>query len=93
MARGVGSRIKDFLTRRGIVPHDGCGCEELARELDEAGVDEVERRIDYFAEKMQNNVRKWKRGGIRTLIPTPPLIVIKQFLQWAIEEERLHSQS
>ena len=93
MAKGVGSRIKEFLSKRGIVSHSGCGCEELARELDSIGVDEVERRVDEFAEKMQSSIRKWKRGGISKLIPTPPLIVIKNFLLWAIEEERRHSQS
>lgn len=88
MANKVGSRIKNLLISIGIVAHTGCGCEELAKELDDVGAEGVELRLEHYAQKMQNSIRKWKKGGVKNLIPTPPLITIRSLLQWAIDQER-----
>lgn len=83
--RGVGTVIRESLHAFGI-SDNGCGCTTLANEMDSFGADRVEANLDVFVEKMQESIKRWRRGSL--LIPQPPSFVVKELISYAIKKSR-----
>jgi len=82
---GPGTEIKRVLESFGITAHSGCGCTELASEMDRIGVDKLEKEIDRYSKAMHESVKRWR--GDRP-IPTPPLSIIKLLITYGIRRSR-----
>ena len=78
-----GTRIQQALIQLfRISGFAGCGCDELAREMNEVGPEKIKANLDYYVERMFKSIKKW-RTMKKTPIPQPPKIVIKSFILWA----------
>lgn len=83
----VGTRIKLTLESYGISPHSGCGCIALANEMDTHSVYDISDNLDVWALKLYNSIVQWRSGGLRRLIPQPPMTIVRELLKYAIKKE------
>lgn len=83
-----GTAIKEVLKAWGITEHSGCGCTDLANEMDRDGSDKVALRLDdYYVPEMYKSVERW-RGVNRILTPQPPMIAVKLLIEYGIKKSR-----
>lgn len=86
-ASGVGTILKKILASWGIHSHSGCGCTDLANELDSLPVEEIVQRIDEYTEKMCASIEKWRGKNLKTyFLPQPPSMVVKEFILYACKK-------
>lgn len=86
--RHPGTAIKQVLACWGITERSGCGCTDLANEMDRDGPDRVEQRLeDYYIPKMNDSIKKW-RGKIKVPTFQPPEIAIRKLIQYGISKAR-----
>jgi len=89
MRKGIGTVIKELLSAWGITSHYGCGCTDLAIEMDSVGTDVVELQLDEYTQKMSYSIRNWRlSSGIPFPILHPPMFLIKKLIQYAIKKSR-----
>jgi len=80
--KGVGDNLHDLIEKfMGEVPAEGCGCEQLIRQMNRWGPDGCRRHMDEIADHMVGEAkkRKWKIvrwPGSRT--------AAKMLIRWAI---------
>ena len=77
-----GTNIRTVLHLFGINPNEGCGCEALATKMDEAGSEKVLDEIEQYTDDMVNSIKEWRKEN-NSVIPTPPRVVVKEFITWA----------
>jgi len=77
-----GTNIRRVLHLFGINPNEGCGCEALATKMDEVGNKEVLNKLDKYTDDMLVSIKEWRKEN-NSVIPTPPRLVVKEFIVWA----------
>lgn len=91
MARGPGTIIKQTLAAFFIRSHSGCGCTELAAEMDQLGPDRVLEQLDTYTNKMYDSVLNWRKES-SIPVPQPPHEVVRKFIEYACDKSRKESQ-
>lgn len=85
---GPGTIIKKTLAAWGITDKPGCGCNDLAIEMNQDGPDIVEQRLeDYYIPQMSESIKKW-RGIVKSNMPQPPVMVIRKLINYGIEKSK-----
>jgi hypothetical protein len=51
------TRFAAWLPWLDLAKHDGCGCDDLARQMDEMGPDECERHLDYLVDRLPSQAK------------------------------------
>lgn len=86
MTKGVGTIISETLETFGI-SKSGCGCSDLANELNKLSPEEIETNLDNFVVKFRSSISKWRKNNTK-LVPAPPDFVLRRFLLYAISKSR-----
>lgn len=85
--RGPGSVIRETLEAWRIKSHAGCGCTELAYEMDQVGANVVEEKITEYTQRMYDSIKIWRRD-CRFPVPQPPFFVIQELIEYGIKTSR-----
>lgn len=88
---GPGTQIKKVLAAWGITDKQGCGCTQLANEMDLEGADKIESNITSWVTKVSDSIKKWRgiaRQESGVPIPQPPELAIKLLIQYGIKKSR-----
>jgi len=90
MIRGTGTIIRETLAAWKITAHSGCGCTEIAAEMDAVGADVVEQNLDHYVDRMYESVKLWRSSGntLQQVLPLPPKVLVKELIQYAITKHR-----
>lgn len=87
--RGPGTIIRQTLAAWGITEHSGCGCTDIANEMDKDGPDNTEIKLEYYVQKMNNSIVNWKASGnvVQQNIPTPEFAV-RKLISYGVNKSR-----
>lgn len=85
--RSPGTIIKQTLAAWYIKENAGCGCNEICIEMDQDGPDAVERKLEYYTQKMQISITNWRKAQ-RWPVPQPPVSIIVALIQYGIDTSR-----
>lgn len=84
MPKGPGTILRETLRLFGITDN-GCGCTELANEMDSVGPVVVQEKFEEYVQKMKESIKRWRRNtGLP--IPPPPEITVRKLLQFALSK-------
>lgn len=89
MARGVGTIVTELLSSVGLSRH-GCGCTDLANKWNRMGPDAIEEDLDNQVLAFKESIKKWRQNNTR-LVPTPPNLVLRSLLIYAVGKSREES--
>ena len=89
---GPGTLIARFLSSKGIKPRPGCGCYELAAQMDTAGPEAILTDLDGWADEMYASVMDWRKaqGGVWVAAPNPPRWAVRSLIEWACHKALAH---
>lgn len=73
-----------------ITDHTGCGCTDLANEMDLVGVDAVEKNFQHYVNKMYEGIVNWKAtgGSVERKIPLPDIKLVAGLIDYGIKKSR-----
>ena len=83
MAYATGTIIKNSVEFFGIRTHEGCGCTELANEMNQYHPELILGNPEPWVLKMQESIKKWKG---RWPIPSPPDSVVRSLITFAAKK-------
>ena len=91
--RQPGTIIKETLLAWWIKAYGGCGCEDLAIEMDSVGPYTVLEKLDEYTDRMSVSISNWRAERLRTrIVPQPPREVVYDFIKWAANKSIAESQ-
>lgn len=86
--RGIGTIIRDVTEAWKIKGYSSCAaCKNLARELDNAGLSNVETNWNYWLIRLNDSIKEW-RNERSFPIPQPPMFIVEQLLLYAVQTHR-----